>query len=140
MTVLAPVFIAAGNYMLITRLILAVLPASKQRVLRIPGRWLTPIFVTFDIIAASIQGNGAGIASSNDWQGEEERIGSSILIAGLSFQLVAFSLFLCALVRFHVVANRESCASAPAGWRKLVLAIYISSALIVVRKPLPTLV
>ena len=135
MTVLAPVFVAAGNYMLITRLILAVLPTSRQRVLGIPGRWLTPIFVCFDIIAASVQGNGAGIAGSNDWQGEEERIGSKILIGGLAIQLAAFSLFLSALVRFHIVANRGPSYNAPKDWRKLVRAVYISSALIMVRIP-----
>nr|CEG05660.1 unnamed protein product [Fusarium clavum] len=37
-TVLAPVLIAAGNYLLISRLILAVLPSSRHRILKIPGR------------------------------------------------------------------------------------------------------
>ncbi|KAM0562758.1 hypothetical protein ACHAPJ_001598 [Fusarium lateritium] len=132
-TVLAPVFIAAGNYLLISRLILAVLPPSHHRILKIPGRRLTPIFVTCDVIAFLIQGSGSGIASSDNWQGEMERIGVRVLIAGLAFQLVAFSLFLCVFRRFHVLANRMAAIDAPKGWQKVVLAVYISSVLIMVR-------
>ncbi|CAG7564901.1 unnamed protein product [Fusarium equiseti] len=132
-TVLAPVLIAAGNYFLISRLILAVLPPSRHRILKIPGRRLTPIFVGCDIVAFLIQGSGSGIASSDNWQGEMERIGVKVLIAGLSFQLVAFTLFLCVFRRFHVLANRMAVDTAPKGWEKVVLSVYISSILIMVR-------
>lgn len=135
LTVLAPVFIAAGNYMLISRLILAVLPPSKHRVLRIPGRRLTPIFVACDIIAFLVQGSGSGIASSNNWQGKEESIGRNVLIGGLAFQLIAFALFLSVFGRFHVLANRHEVNDAPKDWRKLVLAVYVSCILIMVLSP-----
>ncbi|KAF5023161.1 hypothetical protein F66182_4775 [Fusarium sp. NRRL 66182] len=118
-TVLAPVLIAAGNYLLISRLILAVLPSSHHRILKIPGRRLTPIFVTCDVIAFLIQGGGSGIASSDNWQGKMERIGVRILIGGLAFQLVAFSLFLCVFRRFHTLANRKAVPNAPKGWQKV---------------------
>ncbi|WZH42148.1 Rtm1-like protein [Fusarium acuminatum] len=131
-TVLAPVLIAAGNYLLISRLILAVLPPSHHRILKIPGQRLTPIFVACDVIAFLIQGSGSGIASSDNWQGEMEKIGVKVLVAGLSFQLVAFSLFLCVFRRFHVLAGRMAVDNAPTGWRKVVLAVYISSILIMV--------
>ncbi|KAF6523822.1 hypothetical protein HZS61_012321 [Fusarium oxysporum f. sp. conglutinans] len=116
-TVLAPVLIAAGNYLLISRLILAVLPPSHHRILRIPGRRLTPIFVFCDVIAFLIQGSGSGIASSDNWQGEMERIGVKVLIVG----------------RFHVLALRMAVEDAPRGWQKVVLAVYISSILIMAR-------
>ncbi|KAJ4160572.1 hypothetical protein NW754_003691 [Fusarium falciforme] len=132
-TVLAPVFIAAGNYLLISRLILAVLPPSRHRILKIPGRRLTPIFVACDIIAFLVQGSGSGIASSDNWQGQMEKIGRNVLIGGLAFQLVAFSLFLCVFRRFHVLANRMAVDGAPKGWQKVVLAVYVSSSLIMVR-------
>ncbi|RGP63484.1 hypothetical protein FLONG3_9871 [Fusarium longipes] len=132
-TVLAPVLIAAGNYLLISRLILAVLPSSRHRVLKIPGRHLTPIFVTCDVIAFLIQGSGSGVASSDNWQGEMERIGVKILIAGLAFQVFAFSLFLCVFRRFHVLAGRTAVDNAPKGWQKVVLSVYISSILIMIR-------
>ncbi|KAF5536142.1 krueppel like ous 1 [Fusarium mexicanum] len=129
-TVLAPVLIAAGNYLLISRLILAVLPTSHHRIFRIPGRRLTPIFVFCDVIAFLIQGSGSGIASSDNWQGEMENIGVKVLIVGLVFQLAAFSLFLCVFRRFHVLALRMAVEDAPRGWQKVVLAVYISSILI----------
>ncbi|KAF5962642.1 Rtm1p-like protein [Fusarium bulbicola] len=132
-TVLAPVLIAAGNYLLISRLILAVLPTSHHRILRIPGRRLTPIFVFCDVIAFLIQGSGSGIASSDNWQGEMENIGVKVLIVGLAFQLAAFSLFLCVFRRFHALALRMAVEDAPRGWQKVVLAVYISSILIMVR-------
>ncbi|KAI8686149.1 hypothetical protein NCS55_00289400 [Fusarium keratoplasticum] len=132
-TVLAPVFIAAGNYLLISRLILAVLPPSRHRILKIPGRRLTPIFVACDIVAFLVQGSGSGIASSDNWQGQMEKIGRNVLIGGLAFQLVAFSLFLCVFRRFHVLANRMAVDGAPKGWQKVVLAVYVSSSLIMVR-------
>ncbi|KAF5645546.1 RTM1 [Fusarium sp. NRRL 52700] len=132
-TVLAPVLIAAGNYLLISRLILKVLPPSRHRILRIPGRRLTPIFVFCDVIAFLVQGSGSGIASSDNWQGEMERIGVKVLIVGLAFQLAAFSLFLCVFRRFHVLALRMAVEYAPRGWQKVVLAVYISSILIMVR-------
>lgn len=132
-TVLAPVFIAAGNYLLISRLILAVLPPSRHRILKIPGRRLTPIFVACDIIAFLVQGSGSGIASSDNWQGQMEKIGRNILIGGLAFQLIAFSLFLCVFRRFHVLANRMAVDGAPNGWQKVVLAVYVSSSLIMIR-------
>ncbi|KAF5724755.1 RTM1 [Fusarium mundagurra] len=132
-TVLAPVLIAAGNYLLISRLILAVLPPSHHRILRIPGRRLTPIFVFCDVIAFLIQGSGSGIASSDNWQGEMEKIGVKVLIVGLAFQLAAFSLFLCVFRRFHILALRMAVEDAPRGWQKVVLAVYISSILIMVR-------
>jgi hypothetical protein len=131
-TVLAPVLIAAGNYLLISRLIFAVLPQSHHRILKIPGRHLTPVFVGCDVIAFLIQGSGSGVASSDNWQGEMERIGVKILIAGLSFQLVAFSLFICVFRRFHILAGRMAIDSAPKGWQKVVLSVYISSILIMV--------
>ncbi|OAA51759.1 RTM1-like protein [Metarhizium rileyi] len=55
-TVLAPVFIAAGNYILISRLIRAVLPPSHHRILGVPGKRLTPIFVICDIVSFIFQG------------------------------------------------------------------------------------
>ncbi|KAF4977513.1 hypothetical protein FZEAL_5992 [Fusarium zealandicum] len=131
-TVIAPIFIAAGNYLLISRLILAVLPPSHHRILKIQGRRLTPFFVGCDIVAFLVQSNGSGVASSNNWQGTTETIGRYILIGGLAIQLVAFALFFCVFRRFHVLANSMAVNDAPKNWQKVVLAVYISSALIMV--------
>lgn len=130
LTVLAPVFVAAGNYLLISRLILAVLPPSNHRILKIPGRHLTPIFVACDVVAFMVQGGGSGIASSDNWTGPNEKTGRYVLIGGLVFQLIAFSLFLSVFGRFHYIANRSAVSDAPNGWRKVAISVYISSILI----------
>lgn len=118
--------------MLISRLILSVLPPHRHRIFGIPGRLLTPIFVTFDILSFLVQGNGSGIASSGNWTGPKEEIGRNVLIGGLVLQLVAFGLFLAIFSRFHILANQYAIPEAPAGWRKVVFAVYISSISIMV--------
>lgn len=132
LTVLAPVFIAAGNYLLISRLILSVLPPTHHRILGIAGRLPTPIFVTFDILSFVVQGNGSAIASTGNWTGPKEKIGRYTLIGGLLLQLLAFGLFLAVFGRFHFLANRLAMPDAPVGWRKVVRAVYISSIAIMV--------
>lgn len=79
-----------------------------------------------------MQGNGSGVASSDNWTGETEKIGRYILVGGLVFQFIAFGLFLAVFGRFHVLANKLEVSNAPIGWRKVVLAVYISSAMIMV--------
>ncbi|OAQ96837.1 hypothetical protein LLEC1_03882 [Akanthomyces lecanii] len=133
LTVLAPVFIAAGNYLLISRLILNVLPPAHHRILGITGRLLTPIFVGFDILSFLVQGNGSAIASAGNWTGPKEKIGRCTLIGGLLLQLLAFGLFLAVFGRFYLLATRFAVPEAPSGWRKVVCAVYISSIAIMIR-------
>ncbi|KAH7312279.1 RTA1 like protein-domain-containing protein [Stachybotrys elegans] len=133
LTVLAPIFVAGGNYLLISRLIVAVLPENSHRILGIPGRRLTPIFVACDVIAFLVQGAGSGIASSNDWAGEGGKLGEDILMSGLAFQLAAFCLFLTIFGRFHFLATRMEVETAPHGWRRVVASVYVSSVLIMTR-------
>lgn len=62
---------------------------SGYSVLR-PG-WITPIFVTFDLLAIATQGIGSAIIFSNDTDVNKLQNGRSILIVGLFIQLVAFT-------------------------------------------------
>jgi hypothetical protein len=101
-------------------------------VLGIPARLLTRFFVACDVVSFLAQCSGSGIASSDDWSGPNERTGRYILIGGLAFQAVAFSLFLCVLRRFQVLANGVEVESAPRGWRRVMVAVYISSSMILV--------
>ncbi|KAM3435971.1 hypothetical protein NHJ13734_005304 [Beauveria thailandica] len=133
LTVLAPVFIAAGNYLLISRLILCVLAPAHHCILGIAGRLITPIFVTFDILSFVVQDNGSAIASTGNWRGPEEKIGRYTLIGGLLLQLLAFGLFLAVFGRFNFLANRFAVPDAPVSWRKVVRAVYISSIAIMMR-------
>ncbi|KAM0740620.1 hypothetical protein ACQRIT_005804 [Beauveria bassiana] len=127
------VFIAASNYLLISRLILCVLAPTHHCILRIAGRLLTPIFVTFDILSFVVQGNGSAIASTGNWRGPKEKPDRYTLISGLLLQLLAFGLFLAVFGHFHFLANRFAVPDAPVGWRKIVRAVYISSIAIMIR-------
>jgi hypothetical protein len=134
--VLAPVFVAAGNYLLIGRLIRAVLSFSEtgHRVLGIPGRLITRVFVAFDIVSFFVQCSGSGVASSTEWAGNTALIGVRILIGGLALQVVAFLFFLSIFSRFHYLATRKGLAAvdAPVGWENVVTAVYVSSFCILV--------
>ncbi|KAK4118111.1 RTA1-domain-containing protein [Parathielavia appendiculata] len=137
LVVIAPVFVAAGNYLLIGRLIRAVLDHSRtgHRVFGVPGRLITRIFVILDVITCLIQGNGSGIASSVEWVGKTADVGIYILLGGLGLQAVAFSFFLCIFARFHYLATKKGLAdvNAPVGWQRVVVAVYVSSFLILIR-------
>lgn len=132
--VLAPVFIAACNYLLITRLVRGVLPSSRQRVCGVASRWLTKMFVTADVICFSVQSAGSSIASSEDWVGVRGQIGTNVLVGGLAFQLATILVFLVFIGRFDILARRQGLAmpDAPRGWQQLLTAIYISAGLIAV--------
>lgn len=132
--ILAPVFVAAGNYLLIGRLIRAVLPASHHRIFLIPARFITRTFVGFDILSFLIQASGSGIASSGNWAGNEATIGTNVLIGGLSTQVATFAWFLCIVVRFWWCTKGDVGVKheAPKGWERVLQAIWISSSLILV--------
>ena len=139
LVVIAPVFVAAGNYLLIGRLIRAVLaPSTGHRVFGVHGRKLTRIFVFFDILSCFIQSGGSSVASSVEWVGNTANIGVKILIGGLSLQALAFTFFMAIFSRFHYLARNGWVADdAPLGWERVVVAVYTSSLLILVRFPPP---
>ncbi|KAK3349348.1 RTA1 like protein-domain-containing protein [Lasiosphaeria hispida] len=131
--VLAPVLVAAGNYLLIGRLIRVTLPADNHRVFGVHGRLLTRIFVGFDIVSFLVQGSGSSVASSVEWVGSTADVGVKILIAGLGLQAVAFLFFMAIFARFHFLARRAAVGEAPVGWERVVVAVYVSSVLILIR-------
>ncbi|RYP72649.1 hypothetical protein DL770_007936 [Monosporascus sp. CRB-9-2] len=131
--VLAPVFVAAGNYLLIGRLIRAVLPLSRHRIFKVPVRFLTRIYVTFDIICLMVQSSGSSLASAYSWVGPTADIAINILLAGLALQVVAFSTYLCILMRYHYLSRSLAVPEAPEGWFNVLKAVYISSFLILIR-------
>ncbi|KAH7314281.1 RTA1 like protein-domain-containing protein [Rhexocercosporidium sp. MPI-PUGE-AT-0058] len=131
--VLAPLFIAAGNYLLLTRLCTRVLPVNVTRIYHLPLKNLTKIFVTSDIFTFLVQVSGSGIASSNNWEGDLVKIGENVLIAGLAVQVFSLVVFLAVLSKFQHLARREQKECAGAGWKVVVRAVWISCSLILVR-------
>ncbi|KAF5519377.1 Protein RTM1 [Colletotrichum aenigma] len=131
--VLAPLFVAAGNYLLIGQLIRNVLPPSRHRIFNIPARLLTRIYVTLDIICLCVQSSGSSMASANSWVGPLSDIAMKILLAGLALQVLVFSTYMCILLRYHKLSRMMAVPEAPAGWFGILKAVYISSFLILIR-------
>ncbi|KAK6851040.1 hypothetical protein PG995_009691 [Apiospora arundinis] len=131
--ILAPIFVAAGNYLLIGRLIRAVLPSSRHRIFKVPAQRLTRIYVSFDVVCLCVQSSGSSLASSVGWIGQLADIGMNILLAGLALQVLAFSTYLCILVRFHILSRSMAVPTSPPGWFNVLKAVYISSILILAR-------
>ncbi len=133
---MAPVLIAAGNYLLIGRLVQAVLSRQHtgHKVLGLHGRLLTRVFVACDVLCSLVQCSGSGIASSSEWQGANAALGVKVLIGGLSLQAASFAVFMGVFGRFHYVAVRKGlvAADAPAGWERVVVAVWVSSVLVLV--------
>ncbi|KAH9209770.1 RTA1 like protein-domain-containing protein [Leptodontidium sp. 2 PMI_412] len=131
--VLAPLFIAAGNYLLLTRLCTRVLPSSITHIYHLPLRNLTKIFVTSDIFTFLVQVSGSGIAASNNWEGDLVKIGEDVLIAGLAVQVFSLIFFLTVLSQFQRLAGKGQKECAGREWRVVVRAVWISCLLILVR-------
>jgi hypothetical protein len=98
------------------------------------GRLITRIFVICDVISCLVQASGSSIASSTEWVGSTADIGIWVLIGGLVLQAVAFVFFMAIFARFHYIAKKKGlvAADAPAGWERLVVAVYVSSSFILV--------
>lgn len=134
--ILAPIFVAAGNYLLISRLIRGALspdnPVSRS-IFRIPVIRITKIFVCCDILSFLIQASGSGIAASDNWSGDTADIGEDVLLAGLGTQVATFLAFMAILIKFHIKVRREGERDdAPVGWRKILWSVYVSSTMVLV--------
>ncbi|OKL64584.1 hypothetical protein UA08_00586 [Talaromyces atroroseus] len=112
LTVLAPVLIAGFCYILFGRIIFLVVPRELRtlRLIWVPPRFVTPIFVFFDIVALLLQLSGAVIISSiqatdPDFQ-EKIHHGKTLAEAGVGVQLAAFGLFSVIAVRFNFTSKR----------------------------------
>ena len=110
--VLAPVLIAACCYVLFSRILFLVVP-SEARTLRlcwVPPRFITPIFVGFDIFALLLQLGGAvmiaSVSPTDTHAAHTLNTGKHVAQAGVIIQLAAFGLFSVAAVRFNLTSKR----------------------------------
>ncbi|KAJ8069123.1 hypothetical protein OCU04_002797 [Sclerotinia nivalis] len=130
---LAPALMAASCYMAMGRVVLHATPLSARSVknLWVPPRWMTPIFVTCDVIAFLIQVFGA-ISAISKVASTAQR-GYSIMKVGLVIQLLYFGFFIIVSLRFYFISQRFQNPRADTRWKKLLMAINTASALIFVR-------
>lgn len=112
LVILAPVLMAGIIYVAFGRIVFHVVPpeARTVRLLWVPARWLTPIFVGFDIFALFLQLVGAVIISGTQLTSSNAisklHTGKNIALAGVSTQIGAFGLFTIIAARFHFTSRR----------------------------------
>lgn len=134
--VIAPVFICASLYLVISRLIRRDAGATEtgkpRRFMGISPRLLARIFITSDVFSFLTQCSGSGIASSNGWEGSQKDVGIGVMIGGLALQVVTFTFFLVVVVHFHRRLLLMGVVNDP-GVFTVIKGIYIGGCLILVR-------
>ncbi|KAH8433947.1 RTA1 domain-containing protein [Aspergillus melleus] len=127
---IAPAFLAASVYMTLGRII-AMLQAERYSVIKL--RWLTKIFVAGDVLSFLMQASGAGIMVKDS---TDPTTGERIIIGGLFVQIIMFSLFVITAIVFEIRMARAPVNASPEAsqiWRRHMIALYATSALILVR-------
>ncbi|KZT62422.1 RTA1 like protein, partial [Calocera cornea HHB12733] len=139
-TILAPIFTAAAEYILLGRLMDYV--GARFSLFR--PALVAWIFITSDAISFLIQVGGAAALlarpdlNSNSTAAQVQKaqnllnLGDNILLAGLAINLASFVVFVMQVSYFDY---KTRTAGAPTGrWRKLLYALYGSTALVLVRQ------
>lgn len=127
----APALYAASIYMILGRLIRTL---KAEHLSLTPVNWVTRIFVTGDVVAFGLQAGGGGIQSAGTLEMYE--MGEKIIIAGLFAQIFVFGFFVVASMLFHHRLARnptEVTRSDRVPWRRYLLVLYLTSAIILVR-------
>ncbi|KAH8668689.1 RTA1 like protein-domain-containing protein [Xylariales sp. PMI_506] len=158
--ILAPVIMAGVIYVVFGRIVFHVVPAEARttKLLWVPPRWVTPIFVAFDIVALLLQATGAALvagvqATATNAEDQLNR-GKTLALIGIGLQVTAFGLFSIIATRFHftskqfavalksklLIAEGEkmatlegSAAKFNPNWRVILFAVNASCALILIR-------
>ena len=109
--ILAPVLMAGALYVLFGRIIFLVVPRDKRtfRICWVPPRWITPIFVGFDIIALLLQLVGAVMITSSNGSSQDDidsfERGRDLALGGVIVQIIAFGIFTIAAIRFNFTSR-----------------------------------
>lgn len=110
--VLAPVMMAAAYYVIFGRIVFLVIPreARTLRLIWVPPRFITPLFVGFDVVALFLQLVGAVVITSVDPTSTNAsnkiNTGKRVAQIGVVIQLLAFGLFTITAIRFNFTSKR----------------------------------
>ena len=96
--VVAPVFLSAGIYTVLTDLIAAL--GQRMSPLGLNRKTILATFVVSDVVATITQVAGAALIGSEESNDQSPRTGNNILLAGLAFQVFTFLAFLLLLFVF----------------------------------------
>ncbi|TPX31582.1 hypothetical protein SmJEL517_g05110 [Synchytrium microbalum] len=122
--ILAPVIVAAGDYMILTRIIRHIGVEFSP----VNPKYVAPIFVGMDILSFVIQGGGsAALVTAKDQS--TLNFGLYSLLAGLAVQVFSIACFLLLAVIFQ----RRARVVPGYKWRRLMAALYVSAAFILIR-------
>jgi hypothetical protein len=129
----APALFAASIYIILGRIILMT-DGEPRSMIRL--QWLTKVFVAGDVVSFLLQAGGGGIQSSGTLSAM--KTGEKLIVIGLFVQLVFFGFFVAVAGIFHTRLQRDGPASTSVDlsalpWKRHLLALYASSALILVR-------
>ncbi|CUA72432.1 mitochondrial intermediate peptidase [Rhizoctonia solani] len=122
----APAFLAANNYMIFGRIMAYV--GSEYGL--VGHEFITKVFVAADVVAILTQASGGSMLSSDNFS--SVKIGRTILIVGLAFQVVSFGIFMFIALAFDL-KTRRSLGGKMNPIRPLIWTFYISAVLIIVR-------
>lgn len=110
--VLSPVLMTGIIYVVFGRMVFHVVPAEARttKLLWVPPRWITPIFVGFDVISLFLQLVGAvmiaGTSPTDKDAKNKLKTGKDVALIGVSVQIAAFGLFSIIAGRFHFTSKR----------------------------------
>ncbi|KAI5237656.1 RTA1-domain-containing protein [Aureobasidium subglaciale] len=128
----APIFLAATMYMTLGRVIVA-LDSDKDHTLIRP-RWLSKVFVFFDIVCFVVQIGGIGMQCSISASAQKN--GRTVTIIGLILQIFIFAYFIIVALVFHRRMNARPTAISvhhTIHWVRHLRVIYATSVLVTVR-------
>ncbi|CAE6432541.1 unnamed protein product [Rhizoctonia solani] len=122
----APAFLAANDYMVFGRIMAYV--GSEYGL--VGHEFITKVFVGADVLAILTQASGGSMLSGDDFS--TVKVGRTILIIGLAFQVVAFGIFMFIALAFDL-KTRRSLGDKMTPIRPLMWAFYVSAVLIIIR-------
>ncbi|KAJ5558469.1 RTA-like protein [Penicillium sp. DV-2018c] len=100
--VVAPVFLAAGIYTILSALISRV----GRRYSFIPPGVILAFFITSDVISTIVQVAGASLVGVRSSRGEETETANNILLGGLAYQVFVMTCFVILVATFEFRARR----------------------------------
>lgn len=135
MIVVAPVFISAGIYICINRLI----PWAKSNGHDVDRWWLAPApilwgFLSVDVVTTIMQIAGAALIGSSQSNRKDPTTGNHILLAGLALQAFSFTVFLAVLMLFRIALFKDFGSNGTAKNKdQFIVAVALASLLVYLR-------
>jgi hypothetical protein len=132
MLLLAPTLFAASIYMILARIV-KLTDGEEHSVIRV--KWLTPTFVTGDVLSFLVQSGGGGLMVKAKTQSKLDTA-QNMITGGLGIQVVFFVFFMVVTILFHIRMRkapslRSQSLSVP--WEQYIYVLYAASVLILIR-------